>query len=147
MKEKLSPKLCTASSTADSASSCSFPAFCDCIGASCLLCCFCSPEFSSGHPLSLCHQLLSSCLICLRAPSLIYQQPLLSSTGPLHFNLPRESPLQLRSPSRAFFVSLPSAFLQRLKPSQGPFPNLPGASSQQHRATLFNLPRDLPLQL
>ena len=129
------PKSCTSSSTADSVCSCSFPAFCDCIGASCLICCFCSPEFSSGHPLSFCHQLLSSCLICLRAPSLICQEPLFSSTGPLLFNLPRDSLLQLWTFSRASFVSLPSAFLQLLKPSQGLFSNLPGASTQQLRAT------------
>ena len=95
VKEKLSPKLCTSSSTADSVCYCSFPAFCDCIGALCLLSCFCSPEFSSGHPLSVCHQHLSSCLIYLRAPSLFCQEPLFSSTGPSLFNLPRDSLLQL----------------------------------------------------
>ena len=42
-----------------------------------------------------CHQHLSSCLICLRAPSLLCQEPLFSSTGPLLFNLPRDPPLQL----------------------------------------------------
>ena len=40
-----------------------------------------------------------------------------------------------RSLSRAAFVSLPSAFLQPLKPSQGLSSNIPGASTQQLRAT------------
>jgi hypothetical protein len=47
-KEKLSPKLCTSCSTADSACPCSFPAFCDCIWASWLLCCFCRPNSPQG---------------------------------------------------------------------------------------------------
>ena len=127
--------MCTSSSTADSVCSCSFPAFCDCIWASWLLCCFCRPEFSSGHPLSFCHQLLSSCLICLRAPSLICQEPLFSCSGPFLFNLPRDSRLQPWIFSRASLVSLPSAFLQLLKLSQGLFSNMPGASPQQLRAT------------
>ena len=81
-KEKLSPKLCTSCSTADSAYPCSFPAFCDCIWASWLLCCFCRPNSPQG-------------ILCL----------------------------------------LPSASLQLLNLSQGPFSTLPGASLQQHRAT------------
>ena len=89
----------------------------------------------SRASLSVCHQLLSSCLYCPRASSLICQEPLFSSSGPLLFNLPRDSLLQLWIFSRASFVSLPSAFLQLLKLSQGLFSNMPGASPQQLRAT------------
>ena len=85
------PKSCTSSSTADSVCYCSFPAFCDCIGALCLLSCFCSPEFF-----------------------------------------------------KTSFVSLPSASLQLLNLSQGPFSILPGASFSSTGPLLFNLPRDLP---
>ena len=87
MKEKLSPKLCTSSSTADSVCYCSFPAFCDCIGALCLLSCFCSPEFSSRHPLSVCHQHLSSCLIYLISGPLLYSARSLSSAAQGHLCL------------------------------------------------------------
>ena len=84
----------------------------------------------SRASLSVCHQLLSSCLYCPRASSLICQEPLFSSSGPLLFNLPRDYLLQLWT-----FSSLPSAFLQLLKLSQGLSSNLPGASLQQLRTT------------
>ena len=146
MKEKLSPKLCTSSSTADSVCSCSFPAFCDCIGASCLICCFCSPEFSSGHPLSFCHQLLSSCLICLRAPSLICQEPLFSSTGPLLFNLPRDPPCSSEvSPGLLLSVchQLFSSCLNLLRASS---PTCQEPLLSNSGPLLFLLPRDPLLQ-
>ena len=46
--------------------------------------------------MSVCHQLLSSCLFCLRASSLICQEPLFSSSGPLLLNLPRDSSAALK---------------------------------------------------
>ena len=97
--------------------------------------------------MSVCHQLLSSCLYCLRATSLICQEPLFSSSGPFLFNLPRDSLLQLWIFSRASFVSLPSAFLQLLKLSQA-FSLIcqePLLSSSGPRR--FMLPRDSLLQL
>ena len=50
----------------------------------------------SRASLSVCHQLLSSCLFCLRASSLICQEPLFSSSGPLLLNLPRDSSAALK---------------------------------------------------
>jgi hypothetical protein len=52
-----------------------------------------------------------------------------------------------QSLSRASLVSLPSAFLQPLKPSQGLFSNTPGASTQQLRATSVSSAKSLLLFL
>ena len=52
-----------------------------------------------------------------------------------------------QSLSRASLVSLPSAFLQPLKPSQGLFSNMPGASTQQLRATFVSSAKSLLLFL
>ena len=110
------------------------------------------PPFVIASGLHVCYA-VSAALNSLRASFVILPSASLQllnlSQGPFS-NLPGASLQQHRATSvysarrfsfaalkslQGIFVSLPSAFLQLLKPSQGTVSNLPGASLQQHRAT------------